>query len=72
MSEEEYSKDFEVDGVPYTAYFVRRPFREGIEISVEVDGEVITLAEFGFGEKSALEALTEKIRESKRKKKGAG
>lgn len=62
MSEEEWTVRFEVDGQPYDAHFVRRPFREGLEVSVEVGDATITLAELGYGEAAILQALEERIR----------
>lgn len=60
-SGEEWTAEFEVDGTSYTAMFFRRPFREGIEVSVEAHGEVITISEFGFGEQALIEALKGRI-----------
>ena len=53
--EEVWSKTFEVDGREFEAVFMRRPFREGLEVRIEVDGEVLSIAEFGFGETALLE-----------------
>ena len=45
-------------GVRYLLHYRRRPFREGLEVTVIIGGETVKLAEFGFGE----EALLEKVR----------
>ena len=34
---------------------MRRPFREGLEVHVDVDGAVLTFAEFGYGDTALLE-----------------
>lgn len=55
--------NFVVDGRDYTATYIRRPFREGLEVQCEVGGEVISVAEFGFGEAALIERLTSMVRE---------
>lgn len=61
--EESWTKSFEVDGRTFEAEFFRRPFREGLEVRIDVDGEVLTVAEFGFGEVALLEKAREMVRE---------
>jgi hypothetical protein len=53
--EEVWSRSFEVEGRMFEAVFSRRPFREGLEVTIEVDGKTLRLAEFGFGETAMLE-----------------
>lgn len=53
--EEVWTKSFEVQGRTFYAVCMRRPFREGLEVHVEVDGEVLTFAEFGYGDTALLE-----------------
>jgi hypothetical protein len=47
----------------YEAVFVRRPFREGLEVRVECDGELLSVAELGLGEAALVERITALIRE---------
>ncbi|WKZ56639.1 MAG: hypothetical protein QY326_07880 [Bdellovibrionota bacterium] len=54
---ESWQKHFQHRGVTYCAEFVKRPFREGIEVSVEVDGTVIRFAELGLGEQALIHRL---------------
>lgn len=53
--EEVWTKTFEVDGREFEAVFIRRPFREGLEVRIDVDGEQLSVAEFGYGEMALLE-----------------
>ncbi|MEN9844960.1 MAG: hypothetical protein RIS36_107 [Pseudomonadota bacterium] len=53
--EEVWSISFEVEGRSFEAVAMRRPFREGFEVHVHVDGEVLTFAEFGFGDSALIE-----------------
>jgi hypothetical protein len=53
--EEVWSKEFEVEGRTFVAVCMRRPFREGFEVHIEVDGEVLTFAELGFGDSALIE-----------------
>ena len=68
--EETWTKTFEVEGRTFEAHFSRRPFREGLEVRIEVDGDVLSIAEFGFGETSLLERARELVREHLRTKSG--
>lgn len=54
---ESWHRNFQHRGVTYCAEFVKRPFREGIEVSVEIDGSVIRIAELGLGEQALLHRL---------------
>lgn len=59
MVEERWSRQIDVAGSIFDAEFVRRPFREGIEVRVALpDGDVICVAELGLGEKALLEKLS--------------
>lgn len=68
--EEVWTKSFEVEGRRFQAVCMRRPFREGFEVHVEVDGDVLTFAEFGYGDTALLEkarAMVEKYLRTKMK-----
>lgn len=67
--EEVWTKTFEVDGREFEAVFIRRPFREGLEVRIDVDGEEISVAEFGFGETSLLEKARAMVAEHLKKKR---
>jgi hypothetical protein len=58
-----WDKSFVVDGLKFEATFVRRAFREGLEVRCLVFDEVVRVAEFGFGEMALLECLKERIAE---------
>lgn len=67
--EEVWTKSFEVEGRTFQAVCMRRPFREGLEVHVDVDGEVLTFADFGYGDTALLEkarAMVEKHLGTKR------
>ncbi len=53
--EEVWTKSFEVAGRVFQAVCMRRPFREGFEVHIEVDGELLTFAELGYGDTALLE-----------------
>lgn len=61
--EERWTKFLEVSGRRFEVVFIRRPFREGIEVRIDVDGEVISIAELGFGETALLERAKTAIAE---------
>lgn len=63
MAEETWTKTFEVNGRTYEALFIRRPFREGLEVRIDVDGELLSVAEFGFGEMALLEKARSMVEE---------
>lgn len=63
MTDETWTKTFEVNGRTFEALFIRRPFREGLEVRIEVDGEVLSVAEFGFGEIALLEKARSMVEE---------
>ena len=53
----------EVDGVSYTVKRLSFPFREGVELEVEIDGKAIRVSDRQLGEKEALRILVELIKE---------
>ena len=55
MSEERWSREIEVQGKSYSAIFVKRPFREGIEVRIDTPWGLLSLAELGLGEHALLE-----------------
>jgi hypothetical protein len=61
--EEVWTKAFSVNGRDFEATFVRRPFREGLEVHCTVNGEIVRVAEFGFGEMALLEKLQVRVSE---------
>ena len=59
MSEERWSRKIEVAGNAFDAEFIRRPFREGLEVRITLqDGEIISVAELGLGENALIEKAT--------------
>ncbi len=58
MSDECWTREIEVQGRSYLATFIKRPFREGIEVRIDTPWGVISIAELGLGE----QALVEKAR----------
>jgi hypothetical protein len=66
--EEVWSKTFEVDGREFEAVFMRRPFREGLEVRVDVDGETLSIAELGYGETALLEMAKVMVEQHLRKR----
>jgi hypothetical protein len=69
--EEVWSKTFEVEGRTFEAVCMRRPFREGFEVHVDVDGEVLTFAELGFGDSALLEKARAMVESYLKTKRGA-
>jgi hypothetical protein len=69
--EEVWSKTFEVEGRTFEAVCMRRPFREGFEVHIDVDGEVLTFAEFGFGDSALLEKARAMVESYLKTKRGA-
>lgn len=58
---ERWIRTVTVAGVSYEVHFSRRPFREGCSVECVVQGELVRLAELGFGEVDALERVKEEI-----------
>jgi hypothetical protein len=56
--EETWERTFEVEGRSFVAVFIRRPFREGLEVYVECDGVTLSVPELGLGETALLEKAT--------------
>lgn len=57
----QWTKRFQYKGVRYSALFTQRPFREGLEVSLELDGTTISVAELGLGQKALIECLKHEI-----------
>jgi len=51
---EHFTRRFQHKKVQYKAVFSRRPFREGLEVTVVVGESTIRVAELGLGEKALL------------------
>ena len=51
---ERFTRRFQHRNKRYTAVFIRRPFREGLEVSVKVGQETLRVAELGLGEKALV------------------
>ena len=62
MSEEVWTKEIDVDGVVFQAILIRRPFREGLEVRIELPSGTISVAELGLGEQALLEKATQLVR----------
>ncbi|MFN4897107.1 MAG: hypothetical protein ACK5GN_14320 [Pseudomonadota bacterium] len=59
MEAQEWTREIEVDGKSYLVHLVKRPFREGLEVRIDLPGGTLRVAEMGLGE----QALTEKIKD---------
>ena len=55
--EEVWTKKVEVQGREFEIVCMRRPFREGLEVHVDVDGTTLTIAELGYGESALMERI---------------
>ena len=55
--------ELEVDGVCYVVTRKSFPFREGVELEVEVKGQKLRVSDRQLGEQEAVRILTELIRE---------
>ena len=60
--EESWSETIDVDGALFEVFFLRRPFREGLEVRVSVDGETVSFGELGFGHTEVRLRAVEEIR----------
>lgn len=60
--EESWSEVIEVDGQRVTVTYVRRPFREGLEVRIECDGQEWSCGELGFGLTEVRERVVEEVR----------
>jgi hypothetical protein len=61
--EESWERTFEVDGRVFTARFLRRPFREGLEVYVDCDGVMLSVPELGLGEAALIERASSLVKE---------
>jgi hypothetical protein len=66
---ERWTKKIKLGNETFVATFTRRPFREGLQASVDVHGTRVELGELGLGEQALIERLTAEI-ERIRKKAG--
>jgi hypothetical protein len=55
VTEQEWERIIEVNGMRFEAQFVQRPFREGIEVRINTLNGIVTVAELGLGEQALLE-----------------
>jgi hypothetical protein len=53
--------DLEVGGQTYQISRVTFPFREGVELEVEIDGELLRVSDRQLGESEAVRLLTAMI-----------
>ena len=60
---EKWTEDFEHRGVTYQAQFIRRPFREGLEVTVLVGDKTLRIAELGLGTNALISKLRSRIDE---------
>jgi len=61
--EEEWHRAVTIDGKTVELTFFRRPFREGLEVEANVDGEILHFAELGYGEEAVIERVAALIKE---------
>jgi len=59
--DESWTRTVQIADRTFEVVFSRRPFREGFEVCVEVDGEVLTFGELGLGEVAALERVKSEV-----------
>lgn len=59
--EETWTREIQVGEERFELHFVRRAFREGLEVRVNVRGKEISLAELGFGERALIERARARI-----------
>lgn len=58
---ESWTRTVTVDGEEFEVRFLRRPFREGLQVTIVVRGSEISLGELGLGEQALLEAACSRI-----------
>ena len=51
-----------INGEEVEVTFIKRPFREGLEIEATYHGERVRLGDLGLGEEGLIEALREAIK----------
>lgn len=56
-----------IDEQTFDVWVVEAPFREGVELSCEVEGELIRVSDRGLGEHEAFRLLEASIREKLQK-----
>lgn len=64
MEFEEWEREIEVEGAVYRVTFIKRPFREGLEVRVPTAEGAISVAELGLGERALLEKVKSLIKKS--------
>ena len=64
--EESWTRTIEVRGEKFDLLFLRRAFREGLEVRVTVRGKEISLAELGLGETALIERAVARIEQELR------
>ncbi len=57
MEAAKWSRELEIDGAVYQAIFIKRPFREGLEVRITLADKTLTVADMGLGESALLERL---------------
>jgi hypothetical protein len=60
---ESFKRTITVADVTYEVVFVRRPFREGYEVHVDIAGDTVSFGELGLGEQAALEWVKSAVAE---------
>jgi hypothetical protein len=58
---ESWTRTVTVGGEDFEVRFLRRPFREGLQVTIVVHGKEISLGELGLGEQALLEAARVRI-----------
>ena len=61
--DERWTRTVTVAGEAFEVHFLRRPFREGLQVTIVVRGTEISLGELGLGEQALLEAARSRIQE---------
>ena len=49
------------NGKVYTVTFIKRPFREGLEVQLEIDQQLYTFADLALGHDAIISRLREEI-----------
>jgi hypothetical protein len=61
MSADRWRHQIEIEGETYELEFIKRPFREGLEVRVETRFGAISVAELGLGELALIERVKAEI-----------
>jgi hypothetical protein len=64
MTKQEF--ELEVDGAVYSVTRKTFPFREGVELEVEINAEKIRVSDRQLGEQEAVRILSDLIREKRK------